>query len=339
MYKDINAVNSAMAVVRFNERNKNSSADFKTENKISQIVKTNSNQKPRYLYKYLKFNEHSFSSIQNSEIFFRKVSDLDDKSECIVTVDEPRLYDFQHNGLRRECVEQIFEIVRPYSDPGKFEEVKYEVYRIMDCNAVIRSHFLLDIADKFKEMAPGCNTAPIVNWLLSIPEKLDTPEIKTKFIELVKVCLNARTLLGVCSLSELCDNERMWEEYGDHGEGYCIEYDFDEYEKQKYLLEVNYQEQRDTNFIISFVATFVEDMIKQMSKGELANRDSKMLMLFATKYLEWSYQKEWRLLGDADTTEKGPKISKVYLGKNISKENKNKMKELCTSLCITVVEK
>ena len=109
--------------------------------------------------------------------------------------------------------------------------------------------------------------------------------------------------------------------------------------ESKYLLKVNYQEERNTNFIISFVATFVEDMIKQMSRGELANRESKMLMLFATKYLEWSYQKEWRLLGDANTTEKGPKISKVYLGKNISEENKNKMKEPCSSLCITVVEK
>lgn len=294
---------------------------------------------PRYLYKYLKFNEHSFDSIQKGKIFFRKVSDLDDKSECIVTVDEERLFDFKRNGLRRECVEQIFEIVRPYCLPDKFDESKYEVYRIMGCNAVIRNHFLLDISHKFQEMAPGYNTAPLVNWLVSIPEKLDQPDIKQKFVKLINLSLNARDLMGVCSLTELEDNERMWDEYGDHGTGYCIEYDFDGFENKKYLLKVKYKKERNTNFIISFVATFVEEVIYQMSKGELTNNESKLLMLFATKFTEWSYQKEWRLLGDANTTGKAPKITKVYLGKNISKENKTKMMELCSSLEIPVVEK
>lgn len=296
-------------------------------------------EKPRFLYKYLKFNKHSFESIEKGEIFFRKVMDLDDKSECIVTIDETRLYDFQHNGLRRECVEQIFEIVRPYSSPEKFEQAKYEVYRIMDCNAIIRRRFLLDVTETFREMAPGYNTAPLVNWLASIPEKIDSPDVKNKFINLIKICLNARNLLGVCSLTELEDNERMWDEYADNGTGYCIEYDFDAYENKKYLLKVKYQEERNTNLIISFVATFVEEVIYQMSKEELANNESKMLMLFATKFLNWSYQKEWRLLGDANTTQQGPKISKVYLGKNISEENRTKMKELCSSRGIEVIEK
>ena len=47
-----------------------------------------------------------------------------------------------------------------------------------------------------------------------------------------------------------------------------------------------------------------------------------------TKNTIWDYQKEWRLLGDANTKLKAPKIKTIYLGKNVSKENKEKINEL-----------
>ena len=55
----------------------------------------------------------------------------------------------------------------------------------------------------------------------------------------------------------------------------------------------------------------------------------EFLKLFATKYLEWSYQKEWRLLGEQNTCGPAPKITKITIGRNASNENVSKLKELC----------
>ena len=41
------------------------------------------------------------------------------------------------------------------------------------------------------------------------------------------------------------------------------------------------------------------------------------------------YQKEWRLLGDANQKIKAPKINAIYIGKNASKENKEKLISFC----------
>ena len=45
------------------------------------------------------------------------------------------------------------------------------------------------------------------------------------------------------------------------------------------------------------------------------------------KATAWSYQNEWLLLGDANAKEKAPNIKAIYLGENVSDENKAKMKD------------
>ena len=70
-------------------------------------------------------------------------------------------------------------------------------------------------------------------------------------------------------------------------------------------------------------------MIVGMSSGQTAADKSQFLRLFLTKDLVWSYQKEWRLLGDAEYHLSAPKVNAIYLGKNMLEKDKQQMIEYC----------
>ena len=66
-------------------------------------------------------------------------------------------------------------------------------------------------------------------------------------------------------------------------------------------------------------------MIFGFSHGEINTDVSQFIRLFLTKNTKWAYQHEWRLLGDADTKAKAPKIKRIILGKQVSEENRKMM--------------
>ena len=70
-------------------------------------------------------------------------------------------------------------------------------------------------------------------------------------------------------------------------------------------------------------------MIFGMSNGQIMADRTPYIQMFLTKNTIWDYQKEWRLLGDANQKIKAPKINAIYIGKNASKENKEKLISFC----------
>ena len=102
----------------------------------------------------------------------------------------------------------------------------------------------------------------------------------------------------------------------------------EDYEYNNFLFPVDYVEERQTNLVMQLVKSFIGQMITQLSHDQLQADKSSYLRLFTTKNTIWDYQKEWRLLGDANTKLKAPKIKTIYLGKNVSKENEEKINKL-----------
>ena len=80
-------------------------------------------------------------------------------------------------------------------------------------------------------------------------------------------------------------------------------------------------------------------MIFGMSNGQIMADRTPYMQMFLTKNTIWDYQKEWRLLGDANQKIKAPKINAIYIGKNASKENKEKLLTFCKERNIDVKEK
>jgi len=283
---------------------------------------------PKLLYKYRPFDEYTFDMLENEYIFLCPAEKEDDETECLTTVDFDRLVDLTTNNLKRECVNQIIDLIRPYSTEESYGIIKNKILAITRKDGTVPANFMLDLSLELQEMAPpGVNIAPLVNWIVNIPEMLEKSEISEQIKQLFMIACNARKETGICSLAESNNIYYMWDNYAADSTGYCIEYDLSDYKLAKNVLPVIYQDKRETNIIIQLVGSFIGQMITDFSNGQIQVDSSHFIRLFLTKYKKWEYQKEWRFLGYANDKPKAPKIKTIYLGKNVTAKNEKKIRE------------
>ena len=299
---------------------------------LNQIIANNHQTRysgPSLLYKYRPFDEFTFDMLENEYVYLCPAEKEDDETECMTTVDFARLVDLKTNNLKRECVNQIIELIRPYSSEETYENAKNKILAITRKNGTVPANFMLDLSLELQEMAPKYEEIMpyLVNWIVGIPEKLDKPEISSHLEQHFLTAYNARKETGICSLAESKDIDYMWENYANGYSGYCIEYDLSEYELAKNVLPVIYQDDIETNIIRQLIGSYIGQMITCYSNGQIQADASHFIRLFLTKYKKWEYQKEWRFIGHANDKPKSPKIKCIYLGKSISKENEKAITE------------
>ena len=295
---------------------------------------------PASLFKYRPFDEYTFDMLENNYLFLCAAENLDDKSECDTTIDIKRCIDEVTNNARIEVINQIIEIIKPYMSKENYEKTKLIINDISRKDGTVRSKFLLDIIPKIEELVPNVDITPFANWLASVPEKLDNPNVKPQLERLIKIGYNAKKLLGICSLCESHDVEEMWNGYYAGNEtGYCIEYDVSNYEYNKSIYPVIYNNDRDTDIITQLVVNFINQIIFEISNGNIMTDKSQYLRLFLTKNTEWEYQKEWRLIGEANKKVVAPKIINIYLGKNVKEEHRKNMMVYCKKRGINLIQR
>lgn len=297
-------------------------------------------QGPKSLYKYRPFDKFTFDMLEYNYLYLCPVEKLDDKTECNAKLDFNRLMDLETTNLKNECVEQIIQMIRAYTSEDTYQEVYSKIKRIMRSNGTVKPNYMLDLSLELQELVPNYDFAPFVNEIINIPQKLDDPSIKPQIQKLISMALNAKTDMGLCSLSESPNIEKMWGNYyADDETGYCIEYDVSNYALNKDILPVVFDDKRETNIILQIVATFINQMIFGMSNGQIETDKTQYLRLYLTKNKKWEYQREWRLIGEAEEKPTAPKINAIYLGKKASKENKEKMFKYCKKMNIKLVDR
>lgn len=295
---------------------------------------------PKSLFKYRPFDSYTFDMLENDYVYLCPAKRLDDETECDTSLDLNRLMDLETNNLKRECVDQIIEMIKPYVSQENYQLVKSKIYSITNSDGTVKPNFMLDVAMELQELLPkGFNIAPFVNWIVNVPERLDNPTVKPQMERLISIGINAKDEIGICSLCESPDVDDMWNDYADKDSGYCIEYDVSGYEFNKCVFPVVYDDNRETNLIIQLVANFIGQMITGMSNGEIQADQSQFIRLFLTKNTEWQHQKEWRLIGEADGKPMAPKIKRIYIGKRAKEESRKKLKEYCERHSIEIVER
>lgn len=295
--------------------------------------------RPTSFFKYRPFDEFTFDMLENNYVYLCPAENLDDPSECVTSINMENYYDVVNDTLRRECVEQIMQIIKPYMSDDNYELAISEMYRIMTPNFKMRNNFLLDYSFELQKMCPNVDIAPVINWLVNIPEMLDDSKIKPQIETLLLKGINARKETGICSLAESCDIQDMWDNYSDNESGYCIEYDLSNYEYKNMLFPVVYEDNKETNLVMQTVATFLGQMIFQLSNNQIDADRSQFLKLFLTKETKWAYQKEWRLINNANEKLKAPPIKRIIIGKNVSEKNKKKMMKYCKKNNIKMEDK
>ena len=286
-------------------------------------------ERPKMLYKYRPFDEHTFDMLENEYIFLCKAKDLDDPSECKTTFVIEDFYDVKTGRISYRVVDGILEYLAPYASKDDFKQIRGLVFRTMRRDGSIDRRLLLESAFEMEELAPNVDLAPIVNFLANIPERFAEPEMRKRIEVLLLLAMQAREKMGICSLTELADSPEMWKNYADNSTGYCLQYSMDEYDDKQSLFPVVYSDKRDTEILPAIISSFLGFFIVAMSYGRIPADQSQFFRLFLTKNMIWAYQKEWRIIGNANEKIKAPHIGTIYLGANISDLNRKAMERFC----------
>ena len=293
---------------------------------------------PSYLYKYRPFDEYTFEMLDNNYVYLCPAERLDDPSECKIDFSSEDLYDLQTNRLTARCVNIILDYVRPHITDADFQKFKHMIEQKADSDGLIHGPDLLEAYFRMQGLIPEEMLVPLINILNNLSEKLYTEDVKNGFHNVFSLAYNARRDMGICSLSELKENNEMWQKYANDAMGYCIEYKMSGYENQSLLYPVVYQDDRETNIVTNILGTFIGQMIFAISGGQLSADKSQFMRLFLTKNSFWSYQKEWRLMGDANTKLTAPSINAIYLGKKVLQKGREQMAQYCAKHNIKLFE-
>ena len=291
---------------------------------------------PQFLYKYRPFDGFALDMLEKGYVYLCPAEKLDDPSECKVDFSVQDYYHLESGAIKLKCIDLILNMIKPYSTEENFQKVRNIVFRIATPSGMVRRNFLLDASCEIQELVPEIDTAPLINFLGNVPEMLDDPKIKEQLEKLLALAYHARQGMGICSLSALKNSEEMWNNYADEEKGYCIEYDLQGYENVNLLFPVVYQDNRETNIVTNMIAAFIGQMIVGMSYGQIAADRSQFMRMFLTKDTKWAYQKEWRLLGDANDKLPAPTVHAIYLGKNMTDPNKKQILDCCQKHDIAV---
>ena len=285
---------------------------------------------PSSLYKYRPFDEYTYDMLNNGYVFLCPAEKLDDPSECNVNSTIQDMYDIATNQVKMHSIEQLLGMLKPYTNDHNYRQVEVLVKRACNAQGNVDGQLLLEYAFAIQDMVPEIDTAPLINYLRNIPDQMNEPNVRQQVEKLFAIAYHAKKDIGICSFSTIADCKQMWDTYANKSAGYCVEYNMSSYQHNDFLFPVVYQDNRENNIITTIVGTIIGNMIYGMSGGQVRADRSQYMRLFLTKDTKWSYQKEWRLLGDAAEKFPAPPIHAIYFGENITEKDRKELTEFCT---------
>ena len=291
---------------------------------------------PQSLYKYRPFDEHAIDMLENEYLYLCAAKNLDDPSECTVSFDLQSVVDQKTNQLMPAAFMQILDVIKPYTAEENIERTKE---MLMTSDGRVVSDWNMRIAAELQAGCAGENVAVLMSLMQSFVEVQNDHPLRPQLESLVNIAVNARDKMGICSLTVLADSAEMWDNYTNDGTGYCIEFDMCGYEYNGSVFPVLYDDHRANNLVMTVVADVMSLYLNAISGGQISADRSKYIEMFLTKETKWQYQKEWRILGNANQKIKAPPIKAIYLGRNMSDENKRAMQQVCEKCNIVCIEK
>ena len=290
---------------------------------------------PKFLYKYRSFDQHTFDMIENNYVFLCAANKLDDPSECVVTTDIDKYYDDQENKFSYNIIDTLLQFIRPFTSEDNYFQINNILINLYNQTSTY-DDFMEKFNDEISKISGGNDLSSFLKLIKNIPMQINKSPLKESFEKIISSLLDAREKVGVCSLAESNDIEDMWINYASNYSGYCIEYNMEDFKDNMVLLPVIYENQKETNIVISLVKNILGQFIYTLSNEKLNIDRNQVIKLLTTKDLKWAYQKEWRLVGDADFKLKAPKINRIIIGSNVNGNYKNRMIAICRELKIEV---
>ena len=298
---------------------------------IEQIerIKEVLNKRPKSLFKYRSFDKYSFDMIENNYVYLSPVKDLDDPYDCISDFDTTSIVDKNKGIISDSQLEHLINETHLQLNSEHLNIIKTHKGVINSDSSLNEEELKLALVKMgIKDDSDKKNTISLFQQFTRITQSIEN---SIPLEEFGKTMMNPGDKYGVCSLSEIHYNKPMWSLYGNEYKGYCVEYEIVPNKPRCYLMPVIYSRNPNNNFAKKLIDTIYSETNRQLSMlnryfqdGEIFNVGA-IYELFCSKDIDWSYQKEWRLVGQAKDHYEKVKIKAVYLGFKVLKRNEERM--------------
>lgn len=283
---------------------------------------------PKKLYKYAKLNRNTLDSISKNYIYLCPAFKLDDQFECRIVdtlKQDIKSINFNNDSFINDLADRISHYPSDISKEQCKHLIRGCVFNMnsKDVRNFFKKHgnaFEKKNAQRLQQLA----TEVVSNIAVSKENEMVMKNLFT-------TAYNAYREIGIGSLTECNKNQVMWEMYAKSYSGVCIEYDFSDDE----VVVANtypalYQTSKNKSLIMDVIGTQLDAMVFQLSCGKIREFKSTLqyLKVFLTKYKEWAFQKEWRIIGKPKEKVKVPKIKRIFVGKNVSTKQLEKLKTI-----------
>jgi hypothetical protein len=134
--------------------------------------------------------------------------------------------------------------------------------------------------------------------------------------------IDNKARVGMCSFSEVNNNELMWAHYADHFCGICI----------AYSVRLLLQHLGDQ---VNFVRMFYDEKAPIITRTG-AGPENLAKMILSHKSYRWQYEREWRMFAGLGKTcyRNVDCVTRVYLGYRISRGNRARITRILKRLQI-----
>ena len=274
---------------------------------------------PKFLYKYRSFDRFTRDMIENKYIYLSPLDELDDQFEGLAGLKQ----DVQNDSekLKKKFLEAIADLVPLYLTTS---------YSRRKIKKIVKEYIESDQEISLEEknrMYQSNNDNDIIKLFLSLAASIwKENKFQESLKELIEKSIELRSKIGVGSLSEAKSSQVMWEMYANHYKGYCIEYET----SGLINIEINtfpiiYRNRKSSDILKILINIILEELFYNLTQGNFSRSycGLELYQLILTKYDDWKFQKEWRIVGERSFKFNGLRISAIYLGKNCPKKNKN----------------
>lgn len=301
---------------------------------------------PKSLFKYFSNNvdidtgrNYSLEALENNTVYLQSPDKFDDIYDCSIVFDE---YEYSFARLRfyaAHCgfdiketdywkymylfAQNIYDRVINLQQEGMDQEDALKnVFRICEDGTSKDKTHLMFVLQMCIALKNNYNREDV--WQIAFMEALQSE------LSFIRKTLSEKFRIACFSTSPYMN--RMWaSQYANNHKGFCIEYEIPEYSEEYIkifhnLFPVIYSNVRTS--VLDECLKYMEDK----SDESLIENIYKYGVL--TKSIDWKEQDEWRLISIGkmladDYNCEFFKISKVYLGNRMSKEDRKQIIDIC----------
>lgn len=313
---------------------------------LSDLAVNSMDNMPRYLYKYYSniLDEktginYSLVALENNTVYLQSPDKFDDIYDCSIVFDEQEYsfirlrYYANHCGfIINECnywryldifARNIYNKILSIQNKGMaLNDAIMQTFLICNNNTnidLVHNMFALNLKNNLVE-----------NWDKDSALQFAILYALNKEMEFIRKGLSKKFRVSCFSTSPFMN--RMWAaQYANNHKGFCIEYEIPEYSKVyanifHSLFPVIYSDVRVS--ILDECLKYIQDESDQESVRKIYKYGILM------KSTDWKEQNEWRLVSPGnmladDYNCEFFKISKVYLGNRMLKEDRKQIIDIC----------